>query len=137
MCVLLCDLVLYSVVGEVSLNGELLVVISALNLRTSFTQVLKRVWPAAQRDSIFWSTIRHCPSTEGDQLVDYWVVVNQSTNHIPSPSSDRNQCIRLQFNVAMIGQTIIQSSDAPLTRDQLTCKIQYSANGGFLCLCDV
>jgi len=45
-------------------------------------QVLKRVWPAAQRDSLFWSTIRHCP-TDDDEGPDYWIVVNYSTDCVP------------------------------------------------------
>lgn len=42
------------------------------------------------------------------------------------------KCVRLQFNVAMIGQTVVESpppSGQPITRDHLTCRIQYSANG--------
>jgi len=45
-------------------------------------QVLKRIWPAAQRDSLFWSTIRHCPSDDEDGP-DYWIVVNYSTDCMP------------------------------------------------------
>lgn len=45
-------------------------------------QVLKRIWPAAQRDSLFWSTIRHCPSDDDDDP-DYWIVVNYSTDCVP------------------------------------------------------
>jgi len=45
-------------------------------------QVLKRIWPAAQRDSLFWSTIRHFPSDDDDGP-DYWIVVNYSTDCMP------------------------------------------------------
>jgi collagen type IV alpha-3-binding protein len=48
-------------------------------------QVLKRVWPTAQRDSIFWSTIRHCPSDDDDGP-DYWIVVNYSTDSAVAPA---------------------------------------------------
>jgi collagen type IV alpha-3-binding protein len=92
-------------------------------------QVLKRVWPAAQRDSVFWSTIRHCPSDD-DEGPDYWIVVNHSTDCVPI-SHVTPKCVRLQFNVAMICQTVVQppsSSCQPITRDHLTCRIQYSAN---------
>ena len=47
-------------------------------------QVHKRVWPATQRDSLFWSTIRHCPS-EDDEGPDYWIVANCSTEHNQCP----------------------------------------------------
>lgn len=49
-------------------------------------QSLKRIWPAAQRDSIFWSTIRHCPSDD-DEGPDYWIVVNHSTDGTSPPVS--------------------------------------------------
>lgn len=49
-------------------------------------QVHKRVWPATQRDSLFWSTIRHCPS-EDDEGPDYWIVANHSTEHDECPVS--------------------------------------------------
>ena len=41
------------------------------------------------------------------------------------------KCIRLQFNVAMICQTVVKPpvNGLEMTRDSLTCRIQYSANG--------
>lgn len=95
-------------------------------------QVLKRVWPAAQRDSLFWSTLRHCPSEDEDGP-DYWIVVNYSTNETSctaAPPPVQPKCIRLVFNVAMICQTIVTPppNGQPVTRDHLTCRIQYSAN---------
>ncbi|ESN95992.1 hypothetical protein HELRODRAFT_114561 [Helobdella robusta] len=105
-------------------------VIEWLSSDTHITcQVLKRVWPAAQRDSMFWSTIRHCPPEDEDSP-DYWIVANHSTDYLPSPP-DLPKCIRLQFNVAMIAQTIVQPPanwDGTMVRDALTCRIQYSAN---------
>ena len=49
-------------------------------------QVHKRVWPASQRDSLFWSTIRHCPADDDDGP-DYWIVANHMTDHPNSPVS--------------------------------------------------
>ena len=43
-------------------------------------QVHKRVWPASQRDSVFWSTLCHRPSDD-DEAPDTWLVVNHSTHH--------------------------------------------------------
>jgi len=93
-------------------------------------QVVKRVWPAAQRDSFFWSTIRHCPSDDDDGP-DYWIVVNHSTDESHAkPPPNQPKCIRLQFNVAMICQTVVQPpvNGKPVSRENLTCRIQYSAN---------
>jgi collagen type IV alpha-3-binding protein len=90
-------------------------------------QVHKRVWPASQRDSLFWSTIRHCPS-EDDEGPDYWIVVNYSTDHPDAPVG--NKCVRIRFNIALICQTVVQppESGQEISRENLTCKIQYSAN---------
>ena len=43
-----------------------------------------------------------------------------------------SKCVRLHFNVAMIAQTVVEPpppSGQPITRNHLTCRIQYSANG--------
>lgn len=91
-------------------------------------QVHKRIWPASQRDSLFWSTIRHCPA-EDDEGPDYWLVVNHSTEH-PAAPANTSKCVRIRFNVAMICQTVVQppESGQQIARSNLTCKIQYSAN---------
>ena len=90
-------------------------------------QVHKRIWPATQRDSLFWSTIRHCPA-EDDEGPDYWLVVNHSTDHEQAQPSGK--CVRIRFNVAMICQTVVQppESGKQIERSNLTCKVQYSAN---------
>ncbi len=48
-----------------------------------FFQLHKRVWPAAQRDSCFWSHIRCMSNSEEDQPT--WVVVNYTTPHPLAP----------------------------------------------------
>ena len=48
-----------------------------------FYQVHKRVWPAAQRDSCFWSHIRSFTSSDEDQPT--WLVVNYTTPHLLAP----------------------------------------------------
>ena len=40
--------------------------------------VIKRVWPASQRDALFWSHIRHVPGQDEDSS-SRWIVVNFST----------------------------------------------------------
>jgi collagen type IV alpha-3-binding protein len=54
-----------------------------------FHQVHKRVWPAAQRDTCFWSHIRSVSgkkenSDEPSDVPD-WIVVNYSTTHDLAP----------------------------------------------------
>lgn len=47
-----------------------------------FYQIHKRVWPAAQRDALFWSHIRAVPRDENDDrnVLNGWTVVNHSTD---------------------------------------------------------
>ncbi|KAK7492548.1 hypothetical protein BaRGS_00016214 [Batillaria attramentaria] len=88
--------------------------------------VIKRVWPASQRDACFWSHIRHIPA-ENDEGSDNWIVVNYSTDH---PSCPSGKYVRITMNVAMICQTIIEppSNGGDITRDNITCKITYTAD---------
>lgn len=43
-------------------------------------QIHKRVWPTTQRDTVFWSHIRHIPS-KTDKASDIWIVCNYSMDH--------------------------------------------------------
>jgi len=89
-------------------------------------QTHRRVWPSTQRDSLFWSTIRHCPG-EDDEGPDTWLVVNFTCPHSDAPLVPK--CVRIRINVGLICQTIIQPPERgkEITRDNLTCKIHYSA----------
>ncbi|XP_043230502.1 ceramide transfer protein-like isoform X5 [Amphibalanus amphitrite] len=93
---------------------------TAINL-----QVHKRVWPAAQRDSLFWSHIER-------QVVDgqeYWVVVNNSTDYASEAARESSdKYVRVLLTVCMTCQTEIvgdKSDLSKVTRDQLRCKITY------------
>lgn len=48
--------------------------------------VIKRVWPASQRDALFWSHKRHLHE-DSDDKPDRWIVVNYSTSHPKVPVS--------------------------------------------------
>lgn len=48
--------------------------------------VIKRVWPASQRDALFWSHKRHLQE-DSDDKPDRWIVVNYSTSHPKVPVS--------------------------------------------------
>jgi collagen type IV alpha-3-binding protein len=52
-----------------------------------FFQLHKRVWPAAQRDSCFWSHIRSISNSDEDQPT--WLVVNYTTPHPLAPVKKR------------------------------------------------
>lgn len=62
-------------------------------------QVYKRVWPATQRESLFWSTIRHCPADD-EEGPDYWIVTNHSTEHEQAPVSS---CSRALYDYTTAG----------------------------------
>lgn len=49
-------------------------------------QTHRRVWPSSQRDSLFWSTMRHSVGEDEDSP-DYWAVVNHTTDHVADPVS--------------------------------------------------
>lgn len=87
--------------------------------------VIKRVWPASQRDAVFWSHIRHVQG-ETDEEPDLWIVVNYSIDHDAVPNN--NKYVRVTMNVAMVCQTIIEPPvDGVITRDNIKCKISYTA----------
>lgn len=61
-------------------------VVEALDDNTLiFYQVHKRVWPAAQRDSVFWSHMRSISNNDDEQ--PDWIVVNYTTSHPQTPVS--------------------------------------------------
>ncbi|VUZ43895.1 unnamed protein product [Hymenolepis diminuta] len=84
-------------------------------------QVYKRIWPATQRDSLFWSHIRRLDTqqfpqdgavtSEGLIILDTWMVVNYSTKYgedrLP-PSAKTPSFIRLEVDVEMFCQTLWQ-----------------------------
>ncbi|KAG9509996.1 Ceramide transfer protein, partial [Fragariocoptes setiger] len=106
-----------------------------------FHQIHKRVWPAAQRDAVFWSHIRRipeprasclspddvCPDNDPSlKLHDVWMVCNNSTD---KPEIPPGSCVRLKLTVSLVCETYINANCdlSKITRDDLTCKIIYSS----------
>lgn len=50
-----------------------------------FLQTHKRIWPASQRDVLFWSHMRRLPNDQDRDGPDIWTVVNHSTLHPDYP----------------------------------------------------
>jgi len=88
-----------------------------------FLQVHKRVWPAAQRDALFWSHIRQVDPTDPDVL-DSWIVCNKSTEH-PSSPLGAGGCLRVDLVVCFLCQTVVQPGKDRNKRENLTCRITY------------
>ena len=94
-----------------------------------FHQVIKRVWPSAQRDSCFWSHMRSFEYGESKANgFKSWIVVNYSTDHVNASLKDG--IVRAQANVAMICSTEIldkkkQHNLSACTRNDIACHITY------------
>lgn len=50
-----------------------------------FLQTHKRIWPASQRDALFWSHIRRVSDDQDRDAHDLWIVCNHSTEHPDYP----------------------------------------------------
>lgn len=57
-------------------------------------QIHKRVWPASQRDALFWSHVRRVPSDNDEDGQDIWIACNHSTEHPEAPVSSKMFCTR-------------------------------------------
>ena len=57
-----------------------------------FLQIHKRVWPASQRDALFWSHIRQVPDSQDSDGQNIWIVCNNSTDHHSAPVSTHFRC---------------------------------------------
>ncbi|CAK9303561.1 unnamed protein product [Gordionus sp. m RMFG-2023] len=100
-----------------------------------FHQIHKRIWPATQRDSCFWSHIKNVSqsslSEEGNtKCLDTWSVCNYSNDH---PQAIDNNCIRVKLAVFLHCQTIVDNPPggshdinfANINRKNVKCKITY------------
>uniref|UniRef100_A0A1W7RAQ4 Ceramide transfer protein n=1 Tax=Hadrurus spadix TaxID=141984 RepID=A0A1W7RAQ4_9SCOR len=89
-----------------------------------FHQVHKRVWPATQRDALFWSHVRRVPNSEDPDAHDIWIVCNNSTD---TPSTPVGKCVRVKLTVCLVCQTYVDppTENSEITRENLSCKITY------------
>lgn len=114
-----------------------------------FLQIHKRIWPASQRDVIFWSHMRHLSDDQDRDGPDIWTVVNHSTEHKDYPvryqktvniarqlqlccfQANAGKCVRIYLTVCMMCQTRINppKNGTPVTRDDISCKITYCSVG--------
>lgn len=92
-----------------------------------FLQTHKRVWPANQRDALFWSHMRKITDNLEQDATDVWIVCNNSTERNGYPPNT-GKCIRIFLTVILVCQTNLtpgKTKNDNLTRDDLTCKITY------------
>ncbi|XP_039759642.1 ceramide transfer protein [Pararge aegeria] len=81
-----------------------------------FHQTFKRIWPASQRDALFWSHVRAAPQQT-------YAVTNHSTTNAEYPSNT-GACIRLFVTVCLACRTAWPSGEQP-TRDNISTSIAY------------
>ncbi|XP_015792902.1 collagen type IV alpha-3-binding protein [Tetranychus urticae] len=132
---------------------ESMKVVEEINPNTLvFHQIHKRVWPAAQRDAVFWSHIRKLnpsqlspspastlssssstsstftlpspSSSEKRDPDDIWIVCNNSTDRSDIPLG---RCVRMKMTVSLTCETFIETpkEGQQINRDNLVCKIIY------------
>ncbi|XP_073840208.1 ceramide transfer protein isoform X1 [Musca autumnalis] len=92
-----------------------------------FLQTHKRVWPASQRDALFWSHMRKITDGLDEGAADTWIVCNNSTDYSKQESKN-GKCVRIFLTVIMACQTHLppgKTKADKLTRDDLTCKVTY------------
>lgn len=96
-------------------------------------QTHKRVWPSAQRDCLYLSSmlkIEDPPAKSRDANAphDTWMVCNFSVNH--EKADPVAGCVRATVDIALICQTYLTppADGGPITRDCLRCDIVYVAN---------
>ncbi|TKR93954.1 hypothetical protein L596_008313 [Steinernema carpocapsae] len=93
-------------------------------------QVHKRVWPAAQRESLFWSHMRRVDPHKDPDALDAFIVCNHDTER-PEVNLTNKACVRVGLTIAMICQTVVEKgrlqSSEPLTRNDISCRIIYVA----------
>ncbi|KAL6443446.1 hypothetical protein ACFW04_002947 [Cataglyphis niger] len=86
----------------------------------------KRIWPASQRDALFWSHIRRVSDDQDRDAHDLWIVCNHSTEH-PDYPPNAGKCVRVYLTVCLVCQTFIDppKDEEEIKRENITCKITY------------
>jgi collagen type IV alpha-3-binding protein len=93
-------------------------------------QLHKKVWPAAQRESLFWSHFYDVCSERDPDAHDAYMVCNHDCDRPDVPRVD-NSSVRVGLTIAMLCQTVIETKKPlnQLSRDDIRCRITYVAQG--------
>uniref|UniRef100_A0A915B551 Collagen type IV alpha-3-binding protein n=1 Tax=Parascaris univalens TaxID=6257 RepID=A0A915B551_PARUN len=93
-------------------------------------QVHKRVWPSAQRESLFWSHVRQVNSHKDPDALDLFIVCNHDCERPDVPLENIGN-VRVGLTIAMVCETIIKEGHTKprhlLTRDDIFCRVIYVA----------
>lgn len=98
-----------------------------------FLQTHKRIWPANQRDALFWSHMRKIEEGLDAGAKDAWIVCNHSTRNVSYPAANQGKLIRIYLTVILLCQTFVKpkKDGEKMTREDLTCKITYCSVGKY------
>uniref|UniRef100_A0AAF5D431 START domain-containing protein n=2 Tax=Strongyloides stercoralis TaxID=6248 RepID=A0AAF5D431_STRER len=100
-------------------------------------QLHKRIWPSAQRESLFWSHYRNVSEFKDEECYDAYIVCNHDIQREDVPMTS-SSAVRVGLKIAMYCQTVILNKDKPidqLSRDEVAVKVVYVAQvnpGGWL-----
>uniref|UniRef100_A0AAF5Q023 Collagen type IV alpha-3-binding protein n=2 Tax=Wuchereria bancrofti TaxID=6293 RepID=A0AAF5Q023_WUCBA len=93
-------------------------------------QLHKRIWPSAQRESLFWSNVRYLPEQKSPKALDLYMVCNHDCN-LPSVPLEHNSNVRVGLTVAMLCETVVKDGhEKPvdkLNRNDIQCQVCYCA----------
>uniref|UniRef100_A0AC34RKF8 Collagen type IV alpha-3-binding protein n=1 Tax=Panagrolaimus sp. JU765 TaxID=591449 RepID=A0AC34RKF8_9BILA len=94
-------------------------------------QLHKKVWPAAQRESLFWTHFENVTDQREHDAIDAFVVCNHNVERDDVPLTD-GSCVRVGLTIAMLCQTTVSENSKEKTKEELTrediqCRIYYVA----------
>ncbi|GMT27075.1 hypothetical protein PFISCL1PPCAC_18372 [Pristionchus fissidentatus] len=88
----------------------------------------KTVWPAAPRESLFWSHLRRVDHRKSDGAHDCYVVCNKDIQRADVPLGS-SSAVRVGLTVSMICETFVDNPEnlplSQLPRSAFTCKVIY------------
>jgi len=93
-----------------------------------FHQTHKRIWPANQRDALFWSHMRRLMDIAEPDAHDAWFVCNKSFEHPTYPPANQGKMVRIYLTVILLCHTYVDKrvmTNSEITRDDLMCRITY------------
>lgn len=97
-----------------------------------FLQTHKRIWPASQRDALFWSHMRKVNDKVDPSAHNEWLVCNHSLDLEAYPAGT-GKCVRIFLTVILSCQTFIDlniiAKGIKPSRNDITCKITYCSEG--------
>ncbi|EJD74115.1 hypothetical protein LOAG_18524 [Loa loa] len=111
---------------ELEINGIVYDPLKAVHL----VQLHKRIWPSAQRESLFWSNVRYLPEEKSPEALDLYMVCNHDCS-LPNVPLQHNSNVRVGLTVAMLCETVVKDGhEKPvdeLDRGDIQCQVCYCA----------